>query len=235
MALPAGHLRTARGQGLRGRCAAYERSSSTVRTGSSCPYRARRGGAGGVGEARRQSRIHELIVRGPGYGHHVEHQLQGLFAPITDDLLRLVGFSIDEIQAAFWSILTITDRKLESIASEANAVFEYRRQLRIHVTKNWNPSDSEFGRGAGRARLDAESRSGLPTERSRVGVDTRLVRGTSHSLSSVLLPQARHTTLFRRQALSSPRPTQITACRSGGRHIPRPHDPAPAVGCKTAA
>ena len=85
---------------------------------------------GGVGEARRQTRIHELLVRGPGYGHHVEHQHRGLFTPMSDHLTRMIGFSIDEIYAALWAMLLMTDRKLESVAREATVAAEFSRRRR---------------------------------------------------------------------------------------------------------
>lgn len=53
---------------------------------------------------------HELAVRNPAYEHHHHEMLRGLFQPIENDLLKLVGFSIDDALAISRTISNRMDR-----------------------------------------------------------------------------------------------------------------------------
>lgn len=54
----------------------------------------------------------ELVVRSPGYAHHQEEQLRALYEPIRDELLELLGFTVEDVFALEKAREEVTRRKL---------------------------------------------------------------------------------------------------------------------------
>lgn len=61
-------------------------------------------------EIRSRMHTHELVVRNPAYEHHHHEVMRGLFRPFENDLLSLVGFTIDDALTISRAISTRTER-----------------------------------------------------------------------------------------------------------------------------
>jgi len=91
-----------------------------------------------------KTRSEQLIVRGPGYLDHLENQLLGIFARSGPDLIRLVGFDIDEALGLAGSIRRIVNGRTERLGydAEAAAFMARRRRPILGIGRSESPHEA---------------------------------------------------------------------------------------------
>jgi hypothetical protein len=67
------------------------------------------------------TRSEQMIVRGTSYLEHLEIQLRGTFSAVGPDLVRLLGFDIDDVLGLAASIRAIVGRRAAQLGSDARA------------------------------------------------------------------------------------------------------------------
>jgi hypothetical protein len=68
-----------------------------------------------------RTRSEQLLVRGPGYQDHLEHQLRGIFGNSGTDLIRIVGFDIDEALRLADAVRKVIDSRAKRLGADAEA------------------------------------------------------------------------------------------------------------------
>jgi hypothetical protein len=60
-----------------------------------------------------------ILVRYPGYRHHLEHALRGIFLPLDNQLERILGFTTEDALAAISGINTMLSRRINERRDQA--------------------------------------------------------------------------------------------------------------------
>ena len=68
-----------------------------------------------------KTRSEQIIVRGSSYLEHLEIQLRGAFSTVGPDLVRLLGFDIDDLLGLAASIRAVVERRAARLSSDVEA------------------------------------------------------------------------------------------------------------------
>ncbi len=85
----------------------------------------------------RQTRIHEIAVRSPGYQHHLIELLRALFGPFESDLAATYGFTANEAIAASQAIRDQVNEAIMSLVDEGRK----QRRLVPSILRNGTTDD----------------------------------------------------------------------------------------------
>lgn len=102
---------------------------------------------------RYRTMTHELSVRSPGYEHHRRETLSGLFEPLTEWMVKNLGFKVTDVFAVEDAIQAVTSRKvLARVEQGRKAIKELTSEVRA----------------ARRSKAPASDRSGMVVELSKL-------------------------------------------------------------------